>query len=140
MEIVFLKRAWRHVEEQRRLGALNNRRASYAQVEKGVKTQTRLSVVRICEVAGFSRADYHPEKPARADLDLRDQIQKSRLEWPSYGRRRSARVDQVDSIADEESDSASERQGWHSPGARFDRELPVRMHGRGKGSGRGPRF
>jgi len=60
-----------------------------------VKTQTRLSVVRMCEVAGFSRAGYYrfldPEKPAPADMDLRDEIQKIALEWPSYGSRRIQR-------------------------------------------------
>ena len=60
-----------------------------------MKTQTRLSVVRMCEVAGFSRAGYYrfldPEKPAPADMDLRDEIQKIALEWPSYGSRRIKR-------------------------------------------------
>jgi putative transposase len=60
-----------------------------------VKTETRLSVVRMCEVAGFSRAGYYrfldPEKPAPADMDLRDEIQKIALEWPSYGSRRIQR-------------------------------------------------
>jgi putative transposase len=46
----------------------------------------------MCEVAGFSRAGYYrfldPEKPAPADMDLRDEIQKIALEWPSYGSRR----------------------------------------------------
>jgi putative transposase len=60
-----------------------------------VKTQTRLSVVGMCEVAGFSRAGYYrfldPEKPAPADMDLRDEIQKIALEWPSYGSRRIQR-------------------------------------------------
>ena len=60
-----------------------------------MKTQTRLSVVRMCEVAGFSRASYyrfwHPEKPAPADMELRDEIQKIALEWPSYGSRRIKR-------------------------------------------------
>jgi transposase InsO family protein len=60
-----------------------------------VKTQTRLSVVRMCEVAGFSHAGYyrflHPEKPAVADMDLREEIQKIALEWPSYGSRRMQR-------------------------------------------------
>ena len=60
-----------------------------------MKTQTRLSVVRMCEVAGFSRAGYYrfldPEKPAPADMDLRDEIQKIALEWPSYGSRRIQR-------------------------------------------------
>jgi len=60
-----------------------------------VKTGTELSVIRMCEVAGFSRAGYyrflHPEKPAAADMDLRDEIQKIALEWPSYGSRRIAK-------------------------------------------------
>ena len=60
-----------------------------------MKTETRLSVVRMCEVAGFSRAGYYrfldPEKPAAADMDLRDEIQKIALEWPSYGSRRIKR-------------------------------------------------
>jgi len=49
----------------------------------------------MCEVAGFSRAGYYrfldPEKPAPADMDLRDEIQKIALEWPSYGSRRIKR-------------------------------------------------
>jgi putative transposase len=57
-----------------------------------MKTGTRLSVTRMCEVAGISRAGYYrfldPEKPAAADLDLRDEMQKIALEWPSYGSRR----------------------------------------------------
>ena len=57
-----------------------------------MKTETRLSVIRMCEVAGFSRAGYYrfldPEKPAPADMDLRDEMQKIALQWPSYGSRR----------------------------------------------------
>jgi len=57
-----------------------------------VKTEPRLSVMRMCEAAGFSRAGYYrfldPEKPAPADMDLRDVMQKIALEWPSYGSRR----------------------------------------------------
>jgi putative transposase len=57
-----------------------------------VKTGTRLSVVQMCEVAGFNRAGYYrfldPTTPAAADMDLRDQMQKIALEWPSYGSRR----------------------------------------------------
>jgi transposase InsO family protein len=60
-----------------------------------VKTETRLSVIRMCEVAGFSRAGYYrfldPEKPAPADMELRDEMQKIALEWPSYGSRRITR-------------------------------------------------
>ena len=46
----------------------------------------------MCEVAGFSRAGYYrfldPAEPASADMDLRDEMQKIALEWPSYGSRR----------------------------------------------------
>jgi putative transposase len=60
-----------------------------------VKTGTRLSVIRMCEVAGFSRAGYYrfldPVKPAPADMDLRVEMQKIALEWPSYGSRRMTR-------------------------------------------------
>ena len=51
-----------------------------------------MSVVQMCEVGGFSRAGYYrfldPEKPAAADMDFRDEMQKIALEWPSYGSRR----------------------------------------------------
>jgi transposase InsO family protein len=64
-------------------------------VEKEVSTGTRLSVVRMCEVAGFSRAGYYrfqdPEKPAPMDIDLREEMQKIAVEWPSYGSRRMTR-------------------------------------------------
>jgi len=60
-----------------------------------MNTGTRLSVLRMCEVAGFSRVGYYrfldPEKPAPADMDLRDEMQKIALEWPSYGSRRMTR-------------------------------------------------
>jgi transposase InsO family protein len=49
----------------------------------------------MCEVAGFSRAGYyrflHPEAPAPADMDVRDEMQKIALEWPAYGSRRMAK-------------------------------------------------
>jgi len=52
-------------------------------------------VIRMCEVAGFSRAGYYrfldPVAPAAADMDLRDEMQKIALEWPSYGSRRITR-------------------------------------------------
>jgi len=54
-----------------------------------------MSVVQMCEVAGFSRAGYYrsldPVKPAQADMELRDRIQKIALEWPCYGSRRIAK-------------------------------------------------
>jgi putative transposase len=53
-----------------------------------------MSVLQMCEAAGFSRAGYYrfldPVKPAAADMDLRDRIQKIALEWPAYGSRRIA--------------------------------------------------
>jgi putative transposase len=64
-------------------------------VEKEVSTETRLSVVQMCEVAGFSRAGYYrlqnPEKPAPRDMKLREDMQKIAVEWPCYGSRRMAR-------------------------------------------------
>ena len=54
--------------------------------------QTRLSVAQMCAVAGFSRAGYYrflrATEPAQGDLDLRDEMQKIAVEWPSYGSRR----------------------------------------------------
>ena len=52
-----------------------------------MKTGTRLSVVRMCEVAGFSRAGYYrfldPEKPAPADMELRTRCRRSRWNGPA---------------------------------------------------------
>jgi len=60
-----------------------------------VSTRTRLSVVQMCEVAGFSRAGYYrfqnPEKPVPRDMKLREDMQKIAVEWPCYGSRRMAR-------------------------------------------------
>ena len=54
-----------------------------------------MSVTRMCEVAGFCRAGYYrfldPTEPAPADMDVRHEIQKIALEWPSYGSRRIQR-------------------------------------------------
>ena len=51
-----------------------------------------MSVLQMCEVAGFCRSGYYrfldPVKPAPADMDLRDEIQKVALDWPAYGSRR----------------------------------------------------
>jgi transposase InsO family protein len=51
-----------------------------------------MSVIQMCEAAGFSRSGYYrfldPVKPAGLDMDLRDEIQKIALEWPCYGSRR----------------------------------------------------
>jgi putative transposase len=54
----------------------------------------RLSVAQMCAVAGFSRAGYYRFLDAAerkdSDMDLRDEMQKVALEWPSYGSRRMA--------------------------------------------------
>jgi transposase InsO family protein len=51
-----------------------------------------MSVIQMCEAAGFSRSGYYrfldPVKPAGLEMDLRDEIQKIALEWPCYGSRR----------------------------------------------------
>jgi putative transposase len=60
-----------------------------------VKTAGRLSIARMCEVAGFSRAGYYrsldPAALCAADMDLRDEIQKIAVQWPAYGSRRITR-------------------------------------------------
>jgi transposase InsO family protein len=64
-------------------------------VEKEVSTGTKMSVVRMCDVAGFSRAGYYrflnPDKPAPKDMEVRADMQKIAVEWPFYGSRRMAR-------------------------------------------------
>src|SRR5204862_4064996 len=49
----------------------------------------------MCGAAGFSRAGYYrflePDKLKPTDMELRDEMQKIALEWPSYGSRRIAR-------------------------------------------------
>jgi len=51
-----------------------------------------MSVVHMCEAASVSRAGYyrclHPAKLPAADMDLRHEMHKVALEWPSYGSRR----------------------------------------------------
>jgi putative transposase len=58
-----------------------------------VNTERSLTVQRMVELAGVSRASYYRFDESRgegsdADMDLRDSIQRIALEWPSYGRRR----------------------------------------------------
>jgi putative transposase len=57
-----------------------------------VNTGTKMSVAGMCEIAGFSQVGYYrfrdPVNPVAADMELRDEIQKIALEWPSYGSRR----------------------------------------------------
>jgi putative transposase len=51
-----------------------------------------MSVIQMCAAAGISRAGYYrfldPEKPAPADMDLRDEMHKVALQWACYGSRR----------------------------------------------------
>jgi putative transposase len=51
-----------------------------------------MSVVQMCAALGVGRAGYYrfldPEKPAPADMDLREEMHQVALEWPSYGSRR----------------------------------------------------
>jgi putative transposase len=60
-----------------------------------VTTAGRLSISRMCEVAGFSRAGYYrfldPVAPCAADMELRDEIQKIAVQWPAYGSRKIRR-------------------------------------------------
>jgi transposase InsO family protein len=58
-----------------------------------VKAERGLTIARMVELAGISRAGFHrfdadrPPRPDR-DMELRDAIQRIALEWPSYGRPR----------------------------------------------------
>ena len=57
-----------------------------------MKLEGRMSIVQMCEAAGFSRAGYYrfldPVKPVPADMDLRDEMHKVALQWTTYGSRR----------------------------------------------------
>src|SRR5207244_1373853 len=69
------------------------RSAVYRKVQEEVKAARGLTIERLAELAGVSRASfyrYHEEgRPGpSADMDLRDAIQRIALEWPSYGRPR----------------------------------------------------
>jgi len=58
-----------------------------------VKADRGLTIARMVELGGLSRASFYryeedaAERPDR-DMDLRDSIQRIALEWPSYGRPR----------------------------------------------------
>ena len=57
-----------------------------------MKTAKEVSIVGMCQSVGVSRAGYYrfQLEPAIGDpdMDLRDEIQKIAVEWPSYGSRR----------------------------------------------------
>jgi hypothetical protein len=58
-----------------------------------VKADRGLTIARMVELGGVSRASFYryeedaAERPDR-DMDLRDAIQRIALAWPSYGRPR----------------------------------------------------
>lgn len=55
------------------------------------QASTRLPVARMCELAQLPRRNYYhllgQTRPEGQYVELRDQIQKIALEWPSYGYR-----------------------------------------------------
>jgi len=57
-----------------------------------MKLATPISLLRLCELGQASRAGFyrwrHAPPAVDADVDLRDEIQRIALEWPSYGWRR----------------------------------------------------
>src|SRR5947199_165182 len=67
--------------------------AVYRKVQEEVKADSRLTIERMVELGGVSRASFYRYdedaalRPDR-DMDLRDAIQRIALEWPSYGRPR----------------------------------------------------
>jgi putative transposase len=67
--------------------------AIFQKVKEEVKTDGGLTVERMVELAGVSRASFYRfdddgKRGSDPDTDLRDAIQRIALEWPSYGRRR----------------------------------------------------
>jgi putative transposase len=67
--------------------------AIFQKVKEEVKTERGLTVERMVELAGVSRASFYRfdddgKRGSDPDMDLRDAIQRIALEWPSYGRRR----------------------------------------------------
>ena len=58
-----------------------------------MKAERGLSIKRMVKLGGISRASYYrsggePAAESKADMDLRDAIQRIALEWPAYGRPR----------------------------------------------------
>ena len=67
--------------------------AVYRKVEEEVKAKRGLTIQRMVELgrvsrSGFHRFDGNATPGPKADMDLRDAIQRIALEWPSYGRPR----------------------------------------------------
>ena len=55
-----------------------------------MKAGTQLAVRRMCALTGVSRAAFYRRgvRPRSASVELRDQVQRVALEWPTYGSRR----------------------------------------------------
>jgi transposase-like protein len=72
------------------------RRALYAHIEEEVRTETRLPVSGMCDLAQVSRAGYYcrraPAPARRKDVEIRDAMHRIALEWPAYGTRQMARA------------------------------------------------
>jgi len=72
------------------------RRALYAHIEAEVRTETRLPVSGMCDLAQVSRAGYYrrraPAPARRKDVEIRDAMYRIALEWPAYGTRQMARA------------------------------------------------
>ena len=104
LEIDFLKGCLQRIEEQRMLQALKTwKSAVYRKVQEEMKADRGLTIARMVELGGVSRASFYrydedgTPVPDR-DMGLRDAIQRIALEWPSYGRPRIT--------------AALRRQGW----------------------------
>jgi hypothetical protein len=84
----FLQRCLQHVEEQRRLRH-DNPRIVFRTWKKEMGLATSVELERLCRLAHVSRAGYYRWQSAPpaiyGNLDLRDEIQRIALEFPSYG-------------------------------------------------------
>ena len=58
-----------------------------------MKAGTQLAVRRMCALTGVSRVGFYRRgvRPRSASVELRDQVQRVALEWPTYGSRRITR-------------------------------------------------
>jgi HTH-like domain len=90
LEIDFWKRALQHVEQQRRAAGRQWRRTVYQQIGREMKAGTPLIIRRMCALTRVSRAGFYRRGviSEAASVELRDQVQRVALEWPTYGSRR----------------------------------------------------
>jgi transposase len=93
LEIDLWKGCLQRIEEQRMLQALTGSPRGLPQVQEEMKVNRGLTIGRMVELGGVSRASFYRygcgcvARPNR-DMDLRDALQRIALEWPSYGRPR----------------------------------------------------